>query len=380
VHLAALCCALSPALIGVSREVSEIPLFALVLVLSIGALVLADREPGRTPCVLVALAHFLALATYYLGPLVLGAIWLGRMASRQSTSRRVGHAALAGVALGAPFSALALRALWLDLGARAAAALHPDRAWGESTVLGLGQALARETLDTVGPLVVVMAVVALRSRAARPAVVAALATLVSLALLAPIVRVQPYQALVVAPLMLLSLARFDPDEWPTRGRIVGALIAVVCVVPIASAFPAIATLHTVDADAVFARYVVAARLLNVERIVAVADYDSTLLAYEAASASHTRIDSTVLDPDDEGTLAIETTPRIAFLTRSHDGTPHAAQRAVARLRAFTERGAIAVVARDTFPIPEVDRILDRCAPLDASPTTRLVLCERDATR
>jgi len=372
--LAALLAALSPPLVGVAREVGEIPFFALALVLVVGVLARADREPTRTRVALVAVTHALAIATYYLGAIVLVGLWIGRSSARWTTSRPVGRAALAGVALGSPAIALALRALLRDLGPRAAAAAHPDRAWGDATMIGLGRALAVETLDAVGPVVLAAVLAGIAFRSARPTALASVLTLGVLAVLAPVARIQPYQALVVAPLLLLAVASVDTTERPSRERLARAGLIAACVIPLVSAGPALAALYAADADAVLGRYVVAARRAGVARIVAVADYDATLLAYEAARASHLRIDSAALDADGEGTLAIDTAPRIGFLTRSHDGAADAAQRAATRLRLLASREPIAVVARDAFPMPEVDGILEGCAPLDASPTTRLVLC------
>ena len=375
----------SSSLVASSREVSEIPFFTLVVIATVALLARADRAPTTINLAALATAHALVLSTYHLGVFVLAGLWLGRVVWRLEDARhsqRVRRAALVGVLLGLPALALAAHTFTVDLGAREAATLHPDRAWGEASVLGMFGASTTTTTDAigVGTLLVALAF-AIVDRACRPTTLAALVTLVGIALLAPVARVQPYYALTVAPLWLASIACTDRSSWTApRRAAAAAAIAIAALVPIAIAFPALGALYTADADAVFGRYVLDAQRAHVDRIVAVAHYDATLLAYEEAQASSRRLDSSALDADAEGTLSAASTPRIAFLTRSHGEPQSSAESAAGRLRHFASRETIAVVVRDAFPMPEVDRLLEHCARLDASATTRLVLCDRDSFR
>lgn len=372
--------ALSPPLVAISREVGELAFFALVVVLLVLAIERARRAPTRVSLGLVALLHALPLYTYYTGIFVTLAsclaLWLG---SADANSRALRRAALAGLAAGLPALALAARIAFRDAGARAAAHARPDLAWGDAGVLELSSAMLREVGAALGVGLVVIAIVAGargRPQASRSALVIAALTIAGTAALAPFARIQPYTALAIVPVLALAAA-LAVDTLPTGpGRsLATASVVLACALPLASAWPALAAQHAADPDAVVGRYVERARDEHVTRIATVAAYDATLVAYHVARSTQRPLAWSDLDAA-QGELALpDVTPRVGYLAASHDGDeapgPHAAE----RLRAWIAAGPVAVMARDTFSLPEVDRILDACTPLDRSPGTRLLLCE-----
>jgi hypothetical protein len=140
--LAALAVTVSPELVLRSREVSEIPLFALIVMAAAASLVAAVREPRPARLATLAASHALALFTYYLAPFIVAAhaavlVWLRR------PDRRVVTAFAAGVVAGAPAFVLGGATLLRDWSARDVARAFPTLAWGEHSPAQMAAQMAR---------------------------------------------------------------------------------------------------------------------------------------------------------------------------------------------------------------------------------------------
>ncbi len=371
--------ALSPTLVGAAREVSEIPFFSLVIVSLVAMGQRARRAPTRVNLVGLALSHALVLSTSYTGVFVIAAAWVVHLASVRAPlaiERRLRAARLVGVALGLPALGLALRITLRDSGARAAAHLHPGIAWGDATPASMLAACTLSTLVAIGASFLVLAVVAgvlVRSEASRAALAIALSVALGIAALTPIARVQPYYVLAVAPLFLLALALVPPaPTW--RSSLATALVVLAAALSLAAYGPTLAGLYAPDPEAVVPRYLARAREEGLERLVTVAGYDTTLVAYYAARAASRPIAWRDLDERNGWLVAPGLTPRIGSLAQSHSSDPSLGRHAAERLRAWLREGPLVVLARDAFSLPEVERILEACAVLDRSPRSRLLLC------
>lgn len=193
--VAALAVTISPTLVAASREVSELPLFALLVLWAAAAIVaaLASATPARLAA--VAMFHGLALWTYYLAPFLIAAHGILALAWR---ARRVVAALAGGVALGAPALWLGAATLWRDYGARDVARAYPTLAWGQHTPLQMLEQIGRLAVDSFGwPWLALVAAATLVGVLRRqPTAIAALlgtaAILGGIALLSPIARVQAY--------------------------------------------------------------------------------------------------------------------------------------------------------------------------------------------
>lgn len=380
VAVAALVATVSPELVLRSREVSEIPLFALVALGACASYAAAIARPSRRPLTAVAASAALALYTYYLAPLVLaGSVALGWLGRR--TTRRAVRAAALGAALGAPALLLELRIFAHDEGARQAARAHPALAWGEHGALDMARQLGQTALETLGaPLLTIVAAVALAAIACRhvPALVplgALAATFGGVALVAPVARVQAYYLTAVLPLALLAIA----VGLPRSGVAAWVSAAVVAVAGLGAALaraPGALAMYVRAPDEIMSDV---ARVVDgrpERRILLTVDYDTTLLAYDLARRHAIPMDWARMHHEGSE-VRLEGLPQVLEpLVRVHTPGEDPEGRALARLDAVTAREDVLVVARKGLGLVALDARLSRCASLLDGEAAQLVLCAR----
>lgn len=369
--LAALAVTVSPELLARSREVSEIALYALMLLAAAASLVAALRAPAVANLALLAISHALALFTYYLAPFVVAA-HAGALALWRA-DRRTAAAFAAGIVAGSPALLLAAVTLLRDWGARDVARAFPTLAWGEHSPAPLLWHMARIAGDAAGLPFAVLALAAIAVGAARvmpsvlvPALGVA-ATFAGVALLSPIARVQAYYVTTVLPLAALALAAVaEPDARPLRGAWIGAL-ALALIAGLVPRLGAARVLYLPDADAFMPRFAGIVAAQPDATPVTVAHYDRTILAYYLARARNRPISwRTVDDPD------FEPIESLAFVHALGEGSQAEAVRALERILAH---GPALVIERDAFLLPAINERLTACQLIERAPTARLVRCE-----
>jgi hypothetical protein len=368
--LVALAVTISPELVARSREVSEIPLFSLIVIAAAASLVAAAREPRPARLAGVALAHALAFFTYYLAPF-LAAAHAAVLAWRRPDRRLVGAFA-AGVLLGAPALALGIVTLLRDWSARDVARAFPALAWGEHSPGPMAALMGRIAAESFGlPLLALIGVAAVAGAMRRdlavvtPALGAA-ATFAGVALLSPIARVQGYYVVTVVPLAALALAAFpEPARAGPRAAWLAALGLAVALFTVPSLAGA-RSLYVPDADAFMPRFASVIARRPEETVVTVAHYDKALLAYYLARADGRSIAwDTIDDPRAK---------RIEPLVLVHTFAPGSEEAAAERLERFVAAGPTLVIERDAFLLPRVVERLATCERLLQAPTARLVRC------
>lgn len=368
--LAALAVTVSPELIARSREVSEIPLYALMLVAAAASVVAALRAPRLSRLVAVAMSHALALFTYYLAPFVVAAHAAVLMWTR--APRRVVVAFVAGLAAALPALMLGMVTLLRDWGARDVARAFPALAWGEHVPTQMATQMAGIAVGAFGVPFVALALVAVTVGIARgyvPVLTPALgvaATFAGIALLSPIARVQGYYVTTVLPLAALTVAVL-PEPVQLTHRI--AWIASLVLAIVFSAFPSLGRaggLYVPDADAFMRRFASVIAQRPERTIVTVAHYDKALLAYYLARGGGRSIDWASVDSGRR--------QRIEPLVMVHALDAQSEETAAERLEQIVAAGSTLVVERDAFLLPRVSERLSTCERLDEAPTARLFLC------
>lgn len=362
--LAGLAVTVSVPLVERSREVSEMPLFALVAMALVACLVAAHDRASRRAGVAVAATHALALWTYYLAPLVvLGA--LSVLAGHRRLDRWLLRWIGIGLALGAPSLGLGVWAFVRDLGPRATARAFPALAWGEHGVTEMLRLLAGETVHALGWPVLGLALVAgavavwRRDVAVAVPLAALAATVAGIALVAPVARVQPYYVLAVAPLAVLGLALLRADARVERGLdvVLGVALALHAIPALAGA----AVLYVRPADAFAPDFAAVAAGRPERRIATVAHYDATLLAYYLARQAGVPMDWERMRPAEGGGFALDGLDKVVVpLAQSHALTASSGERAATTLEALTALEPILVIDRDAFQLEPVARRLGRC--------------------
>jgi len=372
--LVALAVTISPELIARSREVSEIPLYALFVIAAVAALVAALHTPRPARLIALALSHALALFTYYLAPFLVAAnaatlLW-------RRAPRRVAAAFAAGIAIGSPALLLGAVTLVRDWGARDVARAFPGLAWGEHSPLPMASLMIRIAADTFGPalfalLAAGVAVGCLRRRLAvvAPALAAAV-TFAGIALLSPIARVQGYYVTTVLPAAALALAALPlPIARPVRIAWIAALGAAVTF----STLPRLAAagaLYSPDTTAFMPRFAAAIATRPETTVVTVAHYDQALLGYYLARNEGRRIAWHNLNEPHR--------QRVLPLVLAHSLGPGSEDAALQRLAALTAAEPILVVENESFLLPRVVTYLDKCEELRRAPNARLLRCARSA--
>lgn len=361
--LAATC---SAELVLRSREVSEIPLFGLLAVAMSVSLLAFAEAPSRRRGVAVAVSHGLALWTYYLAPLyMLGEIaalaLLGRVERR--ALRWIG----AGVVAGAPAIALGIATIFRDSAARRVAGAHPHLAWGSHRPLEMARHVADVALGAVGvplallvALVVVVAVVRRDAIAITP-IAAFVVTFLGIALVAPFARAQPYYIVAVLPAAFLAVGLGADKLW--SGALLAAVVAVFAVPRTVLARDD----YVASADAFMPAFARSIAARPERRVVTVAHYDATLLAYYLARERGVPVDWARLDAAGKALIP---------LSYSHALGAHPGEAALRHLDALLASGPLLVVEREAFRLPEVSERLRACTRLDASGSGRLYACRR----
>ena len=366
--LAALAVTISPELVARSREVSDIPLFALLMIAAAASLVAALRKPSPARLMSVASSHALALWTYYLAPFLLAAhaavlAWVGR------PKRRVVAAFLVGAALGAPALLIGAITFVRDSSTRDVARAFPAFTWGEHSPAQMVLEMAQIATGALGRPFLALALAAAIVGAVRrnlsvitPALGIA-ATVAGIALLSPIARVQSYYVTTALPLAALTLAvapeREDRFTWT-------AALVLVISLSIAPMLSSTRLLYLPDADAFMPRFAAIIANRPEQRILTVAHYDKALLAYYLARAKGTPVDWDSMD--EIGSQRIE--PLVMVNALRSDSERVAAEQLEQRIQG----GPILVMERDAFALRSISERLSKCELLLQAPTARLVRC------
>jgi hypothetical protein len=369
--LAGLAVTISPELVARSREVSEIPLFALIVIATAASLVAALRDTRRTRLVAVVVSHALALFTYYLAPFIVAA-HAAVLAWLRTPNRRVVWALVVGVVAGAPAFVLGILTLFRDWGARDVARAFPALAWGQHSPFQMAIYMSQIAVEACGPLFFVLLLVvaavgiARRDLAVITPVLGCTATFAGIALLSPIARVQGYYVTTVLPLAVLTLA-VSPE--PERvGHRIGWLAALVLVVAF-STVPLLAgarSLYVPDTDAFMPRFANVIAQRPEHTVVTVAHYDKTLLAYYLALGAGRSISWS--NVDDPPSKRIEP---LVLVHAMHAGSETDAGR---QLEQILAAGPALVIERDAFLLPAIAERLSACEQLLEAPSARLVRC------
>lgn len=371
--LAGLAATISPQLVARSREVSEIPLFALIVMAAAASLVAAIRAPRWPRLLLVTATHALALFTYYLAPFIVAA-HATVLACLRPLRKRVATALAAGVVLGAPALLLGVVTLFRDWSARDVARAFPALAWGQHSPLQMATYMVRIALEAWGAaflvllLVVVVFGILRRDLVVISASLGVAATFAGITLLSPIARVQDYYVTTVLPLALLPLA-VSPE--PKRiGYRIGWISGLVLVIAFSTA-PLLAgarSLYLPDTNAFMPRFADVIARRPEKTVVTVAHYDKTLLAYYLARRTGRSIAWS--NVDDPGAKRIEP---LVLVHSMHEGTEKAATQ---QLEEMLATGPALVIERDAFLLPAIAERLSTCELIVEAPTARLVRCTR----
>ena len=381
--LAGLACTVSVELIARSREVSSIPLFALLSIAMSVSLAKHTEKPSTGWTAAVAASHALALWTYYLAPFVIAgnvAILLGFRRLHRPSARALGI----GILVGAPALALGVATFFRDRGARLTASIHPDLAWGEQGFLGALRRMGDLSMSAFGiGLLLFLVPVLLQAIRRRDVVVLApsgalVASLLGIAALAPIARVQPYYLAAVLPLaaLAMSLGVSRPSTartWVAMG-VMGAITALTVVPRLSSA----RSLYLDQEDAFMPRFAEIILDLPERRIVTVAHYDGTLLSYYLARRTGVPAGWAHMLPEgnEEAHLVQGTGKVIEPLARSHGLGSDPDQAALDRLERLVRREPVLVIERDEFRLQQLSDRLRNCTLLSEMGTGRLYRCRQ----
>jgi len=386
----ALLLALSPVLVLRSREVSELTLFGVLLVVLAGETIrLASKqheEVRRAELLALAALYAIALWCYYLAiAAILASVAV--LALTQRLGRRRWLAIGAGIAAGLPSLVPGARAFWGDLAAREAARANPGVAWGDrgvAEILGAQLDLLSEAAGGAVLLLVALGFAWALFRRQHLVVLAfamAAGVVLSIAALGPFVRVQPYYAVTVMPLLLLALSALRLDEGRSQSLARRALsaaavtaAALAAVWFLAGAGPRLANLYVPEDGAFMPGFAAEIRRAEHRRVVTVTHYDGTLLSYYLARAEGVTLRSDRLRWQD-GELHVEgldeTTATLIY-THAPDQDPAAV--ALARLGREASQGPVLVISRNEVRLGELDRLLARCELRREAAPARLLLC------
>ncbi|HWA72734.1 MAG TPA: hypothetical protein VG937_10380 [Polyangiaceae bacterium] len=381
--LSALGVAVAPALIRSSREVSEIPLFGLLVVASVAS-VTTSGSLGRWRFVAIAAVHGLLFWTYYLAPIVVG---MELCALLLFGKREMARPVLAGLVLGLPAVGLGLLTFLRDRPARLAAAALPGLAWGENDTLTMATRALTAVAECFGPgtLFVALAggVFGMALGSGRGKLLSSVATailggtLLGLAALAPWARVQPYYALTVAPLVGVSMpaALEALYRWAWLRPVAATFLALNLTLGTAPALARSAAIWEAPLDEFGPRFakIIAAHLHP--RVITVMHYDATHMAWYLARRAGREVDWRSLRHDHEGKIhATAFDAELIPVVNSHSADSSDAV-AVGRLEALLlDRGAL-VVHRPLLPLHQVTGWLARCTLLDQTGVAELRWCE-----
>lgn len=381
--LAGLVLTMSVELVVRSREVSSIPLFALILIVMLSATLRHDAAPSRSTFALVVVTHAAALFTYYTAifPILASATALVSFGRRPRKSLR---AVGVGVALGSFALVLAIATFARDRGARLAASAHPGLAWGERTSVDLARWMAATTLDAFGWgwLLVVLASVVIGVRRRDVARVAPafafIASYLGIACLAPVARVQPYYVTTVLPLLAMCVsASAAAVKQAPRGWAMGC-VALGTLASVASNIAQLERAYRPPTGAFVAALAPTIAARSERRIAVLMHYDATLLAYYLGREAGVEVDWSSLVADGEWFALAGTDARLLPLVSAHEDPNAPSPRATARLEQAAAMGPFLVLARDSVQLPAVSGWLERCEPLQQAEGGRLLACAKSA--
>lgn len=369
---------ISPELVRRSREVSEIPFFALLVIAAVALSVRLSSSASIQMKRSLALVIALLAWTYYLAPLVILGIVLTLAATR--TLRKDTLVALGlGAVAGAPALLLGAWTILRDHGARSVAASFPGLAWGQRSPVETLSELVTQASASIGAATICaatfVAVAAwLLRRDAGPFVAfgVTITTALGIAFASQFARVQPYYLVAIVPALPLALA-LGPSA---RGRAKRAWVWVcgaILLVFARGSLPGAGLSYLPDTDAFMPRFASFALKRSESRIVVVAHYDATLLAYYIERAAGG--EAMWPDVEQSGEFVLRASRRrVLSLAHSHSLDETSGDDARVALRAALDEGPALVIERDAFVLAEVHDELARCDVLLTAPSARLLRC------
>ncbi len=371
---------LSPELVTRSREVSEIPLFSLLVVATIALTLRLTRIPSRSLQRWLAVVTALLAWTYYLAPLVLVGIVVPLAVARRLRKEVIVAFGMGAIAA-APAFVLGAVTLVRDHGARTVAASFPTLAWGDRSPMETLYDLVTQAVSSVGAATVcvatIVALVAMvRRRNIAPAVAfgVTITTALGIALVSKVARVQPYYLTAVVACLPLAIAFAAPQRSKAAPAWTFAcLLSLLLHVRTSQSGAGVS--YMPDTDAFMPRFASFVLQRSEERIIVVAHYDATLLAYYLQRAAGGR----VVWPDEERSgefVFAKSGRRVLPLARVHALSEGSGEEARTALRAALEQAPALVIERDAFVLAEVHDELAHCEVLLTAPTARLLQCEK----
>jgi hypothetical protein len=378
----ALVAALTPALILRSREVSEIPLFALLVLISCAAVARGTWCADRRTRVAIAVSQALMLWTYYLGVFVV----VGQLAAA-AAARKLDKAMLRatglGLLLGSPALALAVITAMRDRGAREAARTMPALAWGQHTVGELARAQLTSALTGIGLfLFVFLAAAAMaafrRQTAAIVTAGAAIATFCGIAMLAPFARMQPYYVSTVLPacLFAIALALEGGRRYPGIHAAAVALVAILFAKDTVGSLSQSGPLYEPAANAVMPSVAKLIREHPHPVVAVTAHYDATILVYYLARQAGVEMDWQGLNLTEDGMHPEGLAFRIVPIVQVHQAGLSADADAVRALDKAGSQGAFLVVARAMPELRLLSQRVESCELLLAEQSVQVRRCAR----
>ena len=369
----------TPELVYRSREVSELTLFSLIAIVTLGTSIKACQRDGHNiaQLIVVATGHALLLWTYYMAPFLIIGFWLA-LRAYGPVSRQPLLAAAIGCAAGLPSLAFGAFNLVLDLPIRETANDFPRFLWGDQRMAAIAYAVI-ESIPAVfsRPLAALLVAVALIAVAHRlRAVVALLAGVaavgVGMTVLVPTARIQAYYFVSVLPLLPLALALFPVSESPARQALATAafVIATAITVPsgLAMDVDRIYTAHP-QSSRRFAQLIAAAEETDVA--VFMPGYERRV-AYSLALGAGIEIDWRDLPLRHNSAQIRGLRQRFVPLLQVED--KYSSDVALASLESLADQKTFLAILPHPSHMPKVDIWLQRCSEIDRVESQRLLRC------
>lgn len=373
----------APELVSRSREVSELTLFGLFAVVTLGASLHACRASTVIGLALVTVGHAALLWTYYMAPFLLVGFWV-TMRLLGQVPRRVILAAALGVVLGAPNLLFAAISFLQDLPTRQLAEKFPSLVWGDRSALMMAQYVGGMALNTFGtPLGTVVALAGLgalvhRDRLVLAPLAAVAAVGLGMVMLTPVARIQPYYFVCALPLLPLALGVTPSPPAGARRVLATAAIALATAWSIPHAL-------TLEMDRIYAPHphasgrrfaqIIATRPES--QVAVLAPGYERRIAYSLALIAGLEIDWRDVPLGQEGSAPRGLRQTFVPLLGGDDAFD--ASKAIEALEALS-RQAPFLAALPVTSMPEIDRWVDRCTELDRTVAERLLHCPKRADR
>ncbi len=376
---AAFVVATSPAFIARSREVSELPVYALLSILAVASASRMCAAPTRRAGAVVVASHAGLLWVSYLAPFTIAGEVVALVATKAMT-RRAARAVAAGVAAGSPSVIMAAATFFRDRHARQVAHEYPALAWGEWTPGRMLSKMAHLGTEALGALILIGALCAAVHAAARrdaaPAAAGAalLATTAGIAILVPVARMQPYYLFGVLALAPLVIATANPGGMRWLDPLLGSVLVAGLGLSLVPSLGRARSIYVPDAEAFGPRFAERVRQSPETTLVVVAHYDGTMMAYYIARAYGRRVNWVGSSAGLLGGPLDGTPVKIVALARAHDLNEESDARAADLLSSIVREQPALVVQRFDFRLPAVDGILGRCDVLESAPVARLLRC------